>query len=337
MFPRHGEQAHTGQRNCPHNSFGSPSQLAKELITRAISHGHQRGNWRGGGPGPKATSALRQTSRSQAPLAAEQLALPYDLPSTSTGLQPETGAGSGPGRQVIGSLPWLSQLKPWEAAAPSAYKGPIMGGRSQEARYLQQERQQPGSIPQSQASPSSLSRHAHTMAALPAPRQPPSPHAFWDGRRQPQGAAVEHRPPAAPRSCLTCRSPDVSPEGHHIQHAPKPHIPTRWAAGSTPFCLHTDTHARRIVRARAARSPATRVGQTDGTRASTERAPALLRGPGPVPEPAEAQHSPSPPHITPCDCPGHTPGAAPGAPVGMEGGMHRDAARGSGRDLAPPP
>lgn len=60
-------------------------------------------------------------------------------------------------------------------------------------------------------------------------------------------------------------------------------------------CVHTDTGARRqLARAGAAQSPAARAGQTGGTRASTERAPAPLRGPGPVPEPAEGQRSPSP-------------------------------------------
>lgn len=90
----------------------------------------------------------------QLPWAAEQLALPYDLLSTSTGLQPEPGAGRSPARRLRGSLPRPSQLKPWEAAVRSAYKGPIMGGRSQEARYLQLEPQRPASLhPSGKAEP----------------------------------------------------------------------------------------------------------------------------------------------------------------------------------------
>lgn len=58
----------------------------------------------------------------QLPWAAEQLALPYDLLSTSTGLQPEPGAGRSPARRLGRSLPRPSQLKPWEAAVRSAYK-----------------------------------------------------------------------------------------------------------------------------------------------------------------------------------------------------------------------
>lgn len=191
---------------------------------------------------------LRQTSRSQAPLAVEQLALPYDLPSTSTGLYPESGAGSSPARQVIGSLPQLSQLKPWEAAARSTYKGPIMGGRSQEARYLQQERQQPDSVLQRQESPSSFYRHPHTMVMLPLlPWQPPTLHTFCDSCGQPQRAADKH----PPHCCLTCRSPNLSAEGHLIQHALNLVSPSdrQLAAGipqQTSFPPHTHTHADRL-------------------------------------------------------------------------------------------
>lgn len=75
-----------------------------------------------------------------------------------------------------------------------------MGGRSQEARYLQQEQQQPDSVLQSQESPSSFYRHPHTMVMLPLlPWQRLTLHTFWDSCGQPQSS---RQTPTTPLSDL---------------------------------------------------------------------------------------------------------------------------------------
>lgn len=200
-----------------------------------------------------------------------------------------------------------------------------MGGQSQEARYLQQEQQQPDSVLQSQESPSSFYHHPHTMVMLPLlPWQPLNLHTFWDSCGQPQSS--KH----PPHRCLTCQSPDLSAEGHLFQHTLNLVSPCdRQLAAGIPqqrsYAPHTHT-CRWIVWARAAQMPTTRVEQACSTSASTEQAPALLRSPGPLTEPAEGPHGPGPPHITPMTAPGQAvggpagDGAALGAPAEMEGG-----------------
>lgn len=133
-----------------------------------------------------------------------------------------------------------------------------------------------------------------------------------------------------PHRCLTCQSPDLSAEGHLFQHTLNLVSPCdRQLAAGIPqqrsYAPQTHT-CRWIVWARAAQMPTTRVEQACSTSASTEQAPALLRSPGPLTEPAEGPHGPGRPHITPMTTPGQAvggpagDGAAPGAPAEMEGG-----------------
>lgn len=93
----------------------------------------------------------------------------------------------------------------------SAYKGPITGGRSQEARYLQQELRQPGSIPPSQAS-----------------RLPSTGH----GTRR---AAEQHPPPTAAHSCSTHRGQNPRPSALTHSTAPR-------AGQRAPPHSRTSTH-----------------------------------------------------------------------------------------------
>lgn len=125
-----------------------------------------------------------------------------------------------------------------------------MGGRSQEARYLQQDRQQTDPVPLNQASPSKFST---TSITLHPSRESPTPHASQDGRGQLQRAAGT-LPAAAqlPAEAPICQKGTAS--GHSGSRQPHGWQAAAHAhSGYTPRLRahrHTRTHQGRGRRGR---------------------------------------------------------------------------------------
>lgn len=124
----------------------------------------------------------------------------------------------------------------------TAYEGPITGGRSQEAGYLQQEPRQPGSIPPGQTSPLPSTGHGSRRAAEQHPL-PTAAHGRPTHRSQrstgpgalTRGAAPCAGQRAPPRSRTSRRAKRI------VARVGRPLGPAaagrglRWERGSTPL------------------------------------------------------------------------------------------------------